>query len=297
VPEVRARPGSEESTRDDPRSWPAVDLVADSVVSKGRNLGLLRVKAEPRGDAWRVLELSVTNPDGDLRSEGWWRGVPIHATEMNVVLTVRDAGAFLVRYGHAGAVKGAPTVIKGHLAWAGGPQQFDFPTLEGALRIDSGAGQFTRLDPGIGKLLGVLSLQALPRRMTLDFRDVFSEGFAFDELNGDVRIDGGVMTTDNLQFNGPAARVALAGQADLAAETQDLNVRVQPTLSTGIALGAAIGLANPAIGAAVLLGQKILQDPVEKMFATRYRITGDWEDPQVARLSVPPAETAVTDLR
>ena len=60
--------------------------------------------------------------------------------------------------------------------------------LSGTLAVGVGPGQFTKIEPGIGKLLGVLSLQALPRRITLDFRDVFSEGFAFDSIDGNVKI-------------------------------------------------------------------------------------------------------------
>ncbi len=128
-----------------------------------------------------------------------------------------------------------------------------------------------KIEPGFGKLLGVLSLQSLPRRISLDFRDVFSEGFAFDEIIGNVRIVNGVMSTDNLALIGPAAKVNIAGETDLAKETQRLAVRVQPSLSGGVSAGAALlFLANPIVGAAVgagsLLAQKVLKDPIEQMF-------------------------------
>ena len=154
--------------------------------------------------------------------------------------------------------------------------------------MQTGAGRFTKVEPGIGKLLGVLSLQALPRRITLDFRDVFSEGFAFDDITGNVRIRNGVLTTDNFRLVGPAAQVAIAGDADLARETQRLTVRVQPTLSAGVSAGAALlFFANPLVGAAVgagsLLAQKVLKDPIEQMFSYEYLVTGSWSDPIVSR--------------
>jgi uncharacterized protein YhdP len=140
----------------------------------------------------------------------------------------------------------------------------------------------------MGKLLGVLSLQALPRRITLDFRDVFSEGFAFDTIAGTGRIQNGVLSTDNLKLAGAAAQVAIAGDVDLARETQRLTVRVQPTLSAGVSAGAALlFLANPIVGAAVgagsLLAQKVLKDPIEQMFSYEYLVTGSWSDPLVTR--------------
>src|SRR4029434_95891 len=101
-------------------------------------------------------------------------------TEVEIALDAEDAGAFLDRFGYPVAVKNAPTKINGKLAWNGAPNDFDYPTLSGNFTLLTGAGQFTKIDPGIGKLLGVLSLQALPRRMTLDFRHLFSEGVWFD---------------------------------------------------------------------------------------------------------------------
>jgi uncharacterized protein YhdP len=206
-----------------------------------------------------------------------------------VQVTTDDAGAFLDRLGYPVAVRNAPTNIAGSFVWTGAPNEFDYPSLGGTLALKTGAGQFTKIDPGIGKLLGVLSLQALPRRITLDFRDVFSEGFAFDDIHGDFRIDKGQMRTDNLTLEGPAAKVTLTGIIDLARETQQLDVRVKPALSSTLSAGAAVlFLANPVVGAAVgagtLLAQKLLNDPLDQLFSYDYRVTGSWSDPQVARV-------------
>jgi uncharacterized protein YhdP len=140
----------------------------------------------------------------------------------------------------------------------------------------------------VGRLLGVLSLQALPRRISLDFRDVFSEGFAFDSVAGEVRMQSGIMHTDDFRLVGPAAAVNIAGDVDLAGETQQLKVRVQPSLSTGVSAGAAaLFIANPLIGAAVgagtLLAQKMLNNPLDKLFSYEYAVSGSWDDPVVTR--------------
>jgi hypothetical protein len=186
---------------------------------------------------------------------------------------------------------------------AGRAERLRADVLSGTLDIDVGAGQFTKIDPGIGKLLGVLSLQALPRRLTLDFRDVFSEGFAFDTIAGKTAIVKGVMATDDLRLAGPAARVDISGEADLAKETQRLNVRVLPSLSStfsaatpaaAMILLAANPLVAAAVGAGTLLAQKVMKDPLEQMFAYDYRISGSWSDPVVERVGAraPPARQA-----
>jgi uncharacterized protein YhdP len=210
-------------------------------------------------------------------------------TQIDVKVDVEDAGGYLAHFGYGETVRNAPTTIDGDLQWAGAPNDFDFPTLSGTFRMKSGAGQFTKIDPGIGKLLGVLSLQALPRRITLDFRDVFSEGFAFDDINGDFRIESGQMHTDNLKLSGPAAAVAIKGDLDLARETQQLTVRVQPALSSSVSAGAMVlFIANPLVGAAVgagaLLAQKMFNNPIDQMFSYDYRVTGPWVDPVVERV-------------
>ncbi len=276
-------------------TWPKLDVVADALVSRGQDLGRLEFLAQPVGMDWRITKLALTNPAGRIDATGWWRTAKDRqTTKLDVDLVTPDAGLLLQRFGYPVAVRKAPTKIHGNLEWAGAPNEFDYPTLSGTFRLETGAGQFTKIDPGIGKLLGVLSLQALPRRITLDFSDVFSEGFAFEGIAGDFRVQRGQMHTDNLRLDGPAAIVKISGDIDLAAEQQRLNVRVQPALSASVSAGAAVlFLANPLIGAAVgagaLLAQKMLDNPIEQMFSYDYRVTGGWSDPQVERVTAPQA--------
>ena len=103
--------------------------------------------------------------------------------------------------------------------------------------------QFLEIEPGLGKLVGLISLQALPRRITLDFRDVFSEGFQFDRISSSAQIDSGVLKLKEFRMRGSAAEVEMTGEIDLAHETQDLRVRVLPSLTDSAALG--IGIVNP----------------------------------------------------
>ncbi|HXX85437.1 MAG TPA: YhdP family protein [Casimicrobiaceae bacterium] len=280
------------------KPWPAIDIVADSFTAKGHELGKLELLAQPSETSWRIEKVVLSNDDGKLEAKGWWHsGRQSQQTELDAKLDVRDAGAYLARFGLPGAVRGAPTELRGQVNWAGSPQEFDYPSLNGSFHIDTGPGQFVKLDPGMGKLLGILSLQSLGRRLAFDYKDLFGEGFAFDDLTGDVRIQNGVMKSDNLRISGPAARIFISGEADIARETQNLSVHVQPTLSSGLSLGAAaLMFANPIVGAAIgagsLLAQKALSDPVEQMFASDYIVRGSWSDPQVEKPKsrVPTAE-------
>jgi uncharacterized protein (TIGR02099 family) len=278
-----------------PNPWPEISIVADSFLLRGRDLGKLELTAQPKGADWQIERLRLENDDGKLSANGWWRASQkTQLTTLDAELDVTDAGKYLARFGLPDAVRGAASKIRGQVGWSGGPEAFDYPTLSGSFRIDSGPGQFIKVDPGVGKLLGVLSLQSLQRRLAFDFRDLFGEGFAFDNLTGDVRIENGVMKSDNMRIVGPAARVSISGETDLAKETEQLRVRVQPTLSAGVSVGAAVLLlANPIIGAAVgagsLLAQKVLQDPIEQIFSYEYVVSGSWTDPVVERAGKQPA--------
>ncbi|HVN35790.1 MAG TPA: YhdP family protein [Casimicrobiaceae bacterium] len=288
--EVREDPSDPKADPAAGNPWPEIDVAADSLVSKQRDLGRLEFVARPRGSEWKIDRLVLANDSGRLEAEGAWRPLGrAQQTKLDIILDAKDAGGFLSTFGYPDMIQGAPTKIDGQLAWAGAPHEFDFPSLSGAFHISVGPGRFTRIEPGAaGKLIGVLSLQSLPRRLTLDFRDVFSEGFSFDEINGNVRIANGVMSSNNLKLAGPAAKVDIAGETDLTKETQRLSVRVQPALSTSVSAGAALlFLANPILGAAVgagsLLAQTMMKDPIEKIFSYEYLVTGSWSDPIVVR--------------
>jgi uncharacterized protein (TIGR02099 family) len=283
--------------------WPALDISADTFTMKNHDLGKLELIAQPSASDWRIDSLKITNDDSTLTANGWWRNtVRAQQTELDVDLDVRDAGKYLGRMGLPDAIRAAPTRLRGKLAWAGSPQDFDYLALNGAFNVETGPGQFLKVDPGIGKLLGVLSLQAFRRRLSGDYQDVFGEGFAFDEITGDVGIQDGIMKSDNLRIAGPAARVSIMGEADLSRETQNLRIRVQPTLSASLSMGAAaLMLANPIVGAVIgagsLLAQKIMQDPVEQIFSTTYVVTGGWSDPHVERAGAAPAAATAEGLK
>ncbi|ENO87733.1 hypothetical protein C666_10350 [Thauera linaloolentis 47Lol = DSM 12138] len=267
-----------------PRRLPALDVMAEHFVLRGRELGRLEVFARNRSGVWLLEHLGLRNADGYLEGSGEWRTTGHQSTRLDFDLQVADIGRFSQRLGYDDVVRGGKATLGGQLRWQGAPTGIDSPTLAGRMTLAAEAGQFNKLEPGVGRLLGILSLQALPRRITLDFRDVFSAGFAFDGISGSIDVADGVMRTEDLDIRGPAARVRMRGSADVKAETQDLRVAVQPTLSESVAIGAAAGLLNPVAGVVTYLAQKALSDPIEKFFAYEYEITGTWDDPAVRRL-------------
>ena len=274
---------SDEVEEAPPRRLPALDVVAERFELRGLELGRLEVFARNRGNLWQLERFDLSNDDGRLAGSGQWRAAGRQRIQLDFRLDTPDVGRLSKRLGYPDVVRGGQASLAGQLGWQGAPTRIDYPSLNGSLKLESAGGQFNKLEPGVGRLLGILSLQALPRRITLDFRDVFSEGFAFDRISGSIDVAAGVLRTEDLEIRGPSARVKMTGSADVVAETQDLRVLVQPTLSESIAIGAAAGLLNPAVGVVTYLAQKMLSDPIEKLFAFEYAVTGAWSDPQVAK--------------
>jgi uncharacterized protein YhdP len=155
--------------------------------------------------------------------------------------------------------------------------------MDGRLHVELDAGQFLKAEPGASRLLGVLSMQALPRRLALDFRDVFQEGFAFDNITGDVTVDDGVARTNNLRMRGVQAAVLMEGSADVMRETQNLRVIVVPEINAGTA-SLAYAVINPAVGLGTFLGQWLLRGPLAQAGTREFRITGSWQEPSVVRV-------------
>jgi uncharacterized protein YhdP len=147
-------------------------------------------------------------------------------------------------------------------------------------------GQFLEIEPGIGKLVSLMSLQMLPRRISLDFRDVFSKGFQFDRIASSLRIERGVMAVKEFRMRGPAADVDMTGQVDLSLETQSLSVKVVPQL--GDSASTVVGLMHPIVGVATLIAGRLLKNPLGKLFAYEYAISGTWADPKVVKVEPPP---------
>ncbi|WP_269533219.1 YhdP family protein [Chitinimonas sp. BJYL2] len=270
---------------------PALDVVAEDFRYRAHPLGKLEVRAQQQRENWLIDTLTLSNPDGRLAMQGVWRtGGGENATNMKLDVSSDNIGKLLARMGYAETVSRGSGALKGELAWQGSPLAPHYPSMTGSLKLQASNGQFAKVNPGMGRLLGILSLQALPRRLTLDFRDIFSEGFAFDRIEGDSKIVKGVASTENLSIVGPSAQVLFKGEADLGRETQKLRVRIVPTIGDSVAVGAGVALANPALAVGAFLLQRALRDPLGRLIAYEYDITGGWDDPQVSKVGAVPAK-------
>ncbi len=265
---------------------PALDIVAENVELGGIALGSLQLVANNSfvtgRREWHIEKLAIVNADASLNAHGKWTSYNHkHRSSLEYIWNIADAGQLLSRLGFKGILHRGKGTLTGNLHWDDLPFALHKASLGGEIKLELENGQFIKVEPGAAKLLGVLSLQSLPRRLTLDFRDIFSEGLAFDTIAGTADIANGIMTTENFKMRSVNVAVLLDGKVDVARETQDLRVVVVPEINAG---GASVvyGLvANPVVGLGSFLAQLFLRDPLRRAFTVEYEITGPWNDPAV----------------
>ena len=278
-----------------PATIPALDIVVDDFELRGRRLGRLEIEATNRGASnrdgtreWQLGKLNLTMPEAQLAATGTWGDAGASAAgtarraAINFTLTLADSGALLERLGMGRVIRGGKGSLTGDVAWPGSFSP-DYAKMTGDVKVAIESGQFLKAGPGAARLLSVLSLQSLPRRLSLDFRDLFAEGFAFDSVDGDVKIGQGMAATNNLRMRGAAAVVLMEGSTDLEQETEDVRVVVIPEINAGTA-SLAVAVINPAIGLGTFLAQYFLRKPLMAASTREFRVTGPWDDPKVERV-------------
>lgn len=281
---------------------PELDIVVNAFQMDERKLGRLEVQAINRfaqaGEQreWQLRKFNMQTPEATLTAKGRWAprknaksngpdsAIADRHTELNFRLEIQDAGLLLERFGLHNAMRSGKGQIEGSLGWEGGPLTPDYPSMTGQLQLGMGSGQFLKAELGAAKLLSVLSLQSLPRRLNLDFRDVFSKGFAFDFLRGDVSMKNGIASTNNLQMKGLSAAVLMEGSADIVEETQSLHVVVIPEINAMTASLIATAI-NPLVGLGTFLAQAFLRGPLMAAATQEFQVEGTWAEPDVRKLS------------
>lgn len=285
---------------EDPRAWPAVDLMLDSLALGDYRFADIELGLEPQSSGLVIRDLEVRAPEGDLLADavGVWRVTPdgLPETRLDVTLSGDDWGGALRSAGLSRALIGGSGDGSLSLAWPGPLYAPRLAQLTGSMELALEDGRLADVEPGAGRLLGLVSLDVLPRRLRLDFRDVFTEGLSFGNLTADAVLRDGDLHVPALRMEGPSAQVRLSGRTGLVARDYDHEIVVVPSLRTALPIvGALVG--GPVTGVVVLLAERVLGigDQIEEAARVEYAVTGPWDDPEVRVLVEPAADTDGTD--
>ncbi len=280
-----SRNGEDESL--EPQDIPTLNFSAQHFQYASYDLGQVELNSRRSPDGMLIDHLQVNADWIKMNANGsWTKSAGRESSRFKIDVTGGDLGRLLANFGYAGEIVGGETHGTLDANWLGGPDDFALEKLEGELVLSIGAGSLEQLEPGAGRVFGLLNLQSLPRRLALDFTDLFQKGFAFDRIHGSFTLIDTDAYTNNLTIEGPSARIEISGRTGLAARDYDQLVTVVPQVSTGISVAGALA-GGPAVGAALFLADRLFGKEIEKFSRYQYSVVGPWRDPQFTRLSSP----------
>jgi uncharacterized protein (TIGR02099 family) len=269
--------------RSDPREAHTLDLRVESLLWGENPLGSITLRSRPEPDGLMFTDISLDGPFMSIQGDGSWKGQSEkQRTSLSIDAKGSDLGEFLRSLEYNSLFYKAPAVIGVELDWSGGPVQFSAADLEGDVEIDVGAGSLLEVEPGVGRMLGILNLDALRRRLSLDFSDLFDRGYAFEKISGALQVGNGKAEIDHLSIEGPSANIDIAGSTDLVAQEFNQIVTVTPRIGTGVALASAVA-GGPLVGAAVFLADQVSGGIVDKLGSHQYILSGPWAEPEIRR--------------
>ena len=269
---------------------PKIDVKIQEFLLKSKyfdnNLnGNLTFQASKGNDKWFIDLFKFLNPDYALKVTGIWHDEsPNPDTEIDFDWKITDLDKTLEEFNLDNLLTGGTGQLNGKLSWPQSPWKFDKNKASGSISINIDKGVILEAQPGaMGRLFGLLSLQSLPSRLTLDFSDIFAEGFAFDSIDGLAELENSNIHSDNFEIKGPAADIFIKGDVNYKDETQDLVVTITPNVTDTMSVAALAG--GPIVGAAAFVLQKLLNDPLNEVLTDQYRLTGSWADPQETHIN------------
>ena len=282
-------PGDEESLvqaeeQVHPNTLPPINVTAKEFGLGDRFFGAVEVQFARTADG--LVAETFTAKDATFEIVGNARWVndaadPLgHRSYLMATLTSTDIGSTMQRLAYQPGIIGDDMTMLFDLNWSGGPREDIFDSLNGDVSVRFGAGQLNEVEPGAGRLFGLMSVIALPRRLSLDFTDVFDKGFGFDKIDGAFHIVDGEAYTCNLSLEGPAADIAIIGRASLTSREYEQVAAVSANFGNTLPVVGAV-MAGPQAAAALLIFSQIFKKPLQEMGQVYYGIDGSWDDPLV----------------
>jgi uncharacterized protein (TIGR02099 family) len=278
---VPALEGEEPPVAETPAEQPKLDVNVDDLRYADRALGRLELHARPADRSWQFEELTLSQPSLRLQASGAWLGEGEGESRFEIVAESADFGAALKALALEQRVEGGEGKITAQLRWPGAPGKFSKAAVEGSVEMDARRGRFAAMEAGAGRLFGLLNLDALTRRLRLDFSDVFGKGTPFDQFGGKAELGGGDLRTDGIVIVGPSLYIEASGRIGLVREDFDLDLIVAPPIAGNLSLIGA--LINPLYGAVMYLTQKVFKKQLARLVYYRYRVVGPWDHPEITR--------------
>ncbi len=271
----------------DPAELPEMHFYCKEFGYLGLKMGETRIEGYPVSNGFHIEKIEAQSPSFIFNARGdWIRDDKGERSDFNIRISSESLGTVLEAMDISSAIRGGQTLVHFDAWWEGTPAAFALERLNGEMDVSVTQGNILTASSGAGRMLGLISLTELPRRLAMDFRDVFDEGFSFDEAKGTMMFENGISHTDDMTLSSTAAEISILGSTDLVAETFDYEFAVRPGVSKTLPVIGAI--AGGPIGAAAGLAlQALLRNALGEAAEARYTIRGTWDDPQIEPVEKP----------
>lgn len=294
APRPEGAPKEDQDEDMDPRNLPNMQVYVSNMRIGTRALGAVDLKATRVPQGIRFDNATILAESARVDAQGQWLNtVDGQHSTLAATIESKDVAATLRALNYTPFIEAKRGAIKADLAWNGGYDDNILEHASGAIRVEAETGQLVNLQPGAGRVLGLFSVGALPRRLALDFSDLTEKGLAFDTVRGDFELRDGNAYTSNLLLRGPAAEIGIAGRTGLGTRDYDQTAVVTGNLGASLPVAGALA-GGPVVGAAVLLFSQVFKEPLKGITRGYYRITGPWDDPQVERVDAADAKAEVS---
>jgi len=268
---------------------PPLSFISNDLRYNGQKLGRVGFDTNVQGkENIGVKNFFMSLPSGNIQASGDWRASSNQQTiNLIGVLTTSNLGTLLKSLDAGSNIVGGSGTVNFHLMWQDKWFVPNWATLNGSIKmrfqkgniVNLGAKTESSLD--IGRFFSLVTLQGLPKYLTLDFSDLTSKGFAFDVLNGDAAIKNGNISVHNISLVGPIAKVLAQGRVGIVRKDYDLEITVMPTLTSDLPLVATVA-GGPVAGVVTLAADKILGGG-KSITSSTYTVRGSWAKPLVSK--------------
>jgi uncharacterized protein YhdP len=282
-------PGDEEdddepATEIDPRSLPPISFKVDQLAFGSRNFGAVTGTFVRTADGLESEDLIAKDETFEIVGNGKWvidesdpKG---HRSFLTANLTSENVEQTMQRLDYDPGIESDDLAMLLDLSWSGGPSDDLMESLDGEVQVRIGQGQLADVKPGAGRVFGLMSIAALPRRLSLDFRDVFGKGFGFDRIKGTFMLVDGDTYTCDLSLESPAADIGIVGRAGLVTRDYEQTAVVSASFGNALPVAGAL-VAGPQVAAALLIFSQIFKKPLQEVTQIYYGIGGSWDEPKI----------------
>lgn len=280
----------QEEAKSDPRNFPSLRVHVGDMHYENHPIGGVDLATTRVAEGMRIDQLTIAQDAVQADASGAWLiGPDGERSNLTATITSTDVRATLKALNYTEFLEAKRAEVSGEIAWPGGFDRNLVKRASGKITVAAEGGQLLTLQPGAGRVLGLFSVAALPRRLSLDFSDLTEKGLSFDTIHGDFELREGNAYTSNLLLRGPAAEIGVAGRTGLATQDYDQTAVVTGNLGASIPVAGAV-VGGPALGAALLLFSQVFKEPLKGIARGYYRIKGTWDEPVVERVDAAEAK-------